>query len=97
MNYLTVTEWIDGIVQFPMRYDLTKRVKAIGSRARVLATAYEVELNGGKTFDDLTQASRGKPSGMTVCAIPYHAAREYRNFDEWENCPYLINGSETKP
>ena len=93
-NYLTVTEWIEGKVQYPMRYELTKRVRATGHRARLLATAYETELNGGKAFDDLTQTTKGKPSGLTVCAIPYHAAREYRNFDEWENCPYLIAGSK---
>ena len=90
INYLTVTAWKEGEVQFPMRYELTKRVEAVGSRARALAVAYETVLNGGQDFDAITRASAGKPSGLTVCAIPFHQAREYRNFDEWEECAYFV-------
>ncbi len=85
MNYLTVTEWNkDASVKSTMPITLFKRTPSRGNKGRDVATAYEKELNGGKTF--LEVAEEGQVAKYSVVNIPYHQAREFLNFAKWEDC-----------
>ena len=86
MNYLVVNEWKngEGISIAPKRKDLIRRVDCQGAKGRKLGELYQNQLDNGVTME---QSFRSDQIWYSVCYVPYNLAREYHNFNTWENCP----------
>ena len=86
MNWLLVTEWSGS--RSSARNDLTRRVEAVGAKARRAALAYEKRLNYGKTWEE--SAKIGAEIFYSVCPETYELMRERRDFAGMhENVPML--------
>jgi hypothetical protein len=81
-NYIIVNHWTKGRTY--IRFELIKGISAQGSKGERLAQEYERELNNGYTHKELW-AKGQLDEFYTTCYTPYSQAREYRNFNQWEN------------
>ena len=90
-SYLLVNKWRGASSVETSIIGMTRRVNAFGGKARKLAEAYELQLNGTemRTDEAKIKAIKSNAYWFTVCAIPDSQAREHHSFFTFEECPYF--------